>query len=133
MRQRNALLKKIRDGEAKSDELEFWDDRFALLSETYLLYRSRYIQYIQDAISRFPSFFSRYPIDFFYDSSVALERELSGQRDATDRDIVKKYLQKNRQRDILIGHTHIGPHRDDWGFRISKDAFIVPVQEYLSR
>lgn len=66
MRQRNALLKRIRDGGAQSDELEFWDDKFALLAETYGLYRFRYTRYIQDALARFPSFFSRYPIEFCY-------------------------------------------------------------------
>lgn len=35
MRQRNALLKKVREGEAQSDELDFWDNKFALLAETY--------------------------------------------------------------------------------------------------
>lgn len=29
MRQRNALLKKIREGISKEDELDFWDDTFA--------------------------------------------------------------------------------------------------------
>lgn len=35
MRQRNTLLKKIRDGEAHGDELDFWDDKFAVLADTY--------------------------------------------------------------------------------------------------
>ncbi len=36
----------------------------------------------------------------------------------TDSEIITDYLLENRKRDILTGHTHIGPHRDDWGFQI---------------
>lgn len=121
MRQRNTLLKKIRDGEAHGDELDFWDDKFAVLADTYWLYRGRYVRYIQDALVRFPNFFSRYPIEFYYRSSIQLEREEIGIVDATDADVVRWYLEKNRQRDIFIGHTHIWPHRDDWGFKIMKN------------
>jgi DNA replication and repair protein RecF len=134
MRQRNALLKKVRDGEAQSDELDFWDNKFALLAETYWLYRSRYVHYIQGTLSRFPSFFSRYRVEFQYISSIQVEREHAWlSEDATDGDIVRYYLEKNRQRDILIGHTHIWPHRDDWGFFMQKDGESIAVQEYLSR
>jgi DNA replication and repair protein RecF len=35
MRQRNALLKKIRDGEAKRQDLDFWDQKFAECADTY--------------------------------------------------------------------------------------------------
>lgn len=35
MRQRNALLKKVRDGEADKSDLTFWDTKFAEYAETY--------------------------------------------------------------------------------------------------
>lgn len=36
----------------------------------------------------------------------------------TDSEIITEYLMENRKRDIITGHTHIGPHRDDWGFQV---------------
>lgn len=36
----------------------------------------------------------------------------------TESETIVEYLRENRERDILTGHTHIGPHRDDWGFRL---------------
>ncbi len=35
MRQRNALLKKIRDGFAKKEDLDFWDQKFAECADMY--------------------------------------------------------------------------------------------------
>ena len=61
-------------------------------------------------MSQFPSFFAKYTPIFYYESSWI---------DAADPQIyIETYLRENRERDILTGHTHIGPHRDDWGFRI---------------
>lgn len=39
----------------------------------------------------------------------------------TDSEIIRDYLMRNRERDILTGHTHIGPHRADWGFQVIQD------------
>ena len=51
MRQRNALLKNVRDGKAEERDLDFWDKKFASLAETYLLYRKKYIAFVEDELS----------------------------------------------------------------------------------
>ncbi len=130
MQQRNALLKKIRDGLAKRENLDFWDAKFAEYAEVYGLYRTRYRDYVRAALVRFPQFFGKYSPEFDYQSSI----ENSYQWDnRTDAEIIIWYLKDNRERDILTGHTHIGPHRDDWGFSIERDGISIPAQEYLSR
>lgn len=118
MRQRNALLKKVRDGEADKADLSFWDTKFAEYAETYGLYRAKYARYIEDSLVRFPSFFSRYPLQFHYESGI--DRD-GYDASVTDSEIIRDYLAKNRDRDILTGHTHIGPHRADWGFAVMKN------------
>lgn len=117
MRQRNAMLKSIREGLSKREDLDYWDTKFAEYAETYGLYRTRYARYIEDSLERFPSFFSRYPLQFHYESGI--DRD-GYDPSLTDSEIIKDYLMCNRDRDILTGHTHIGPHRADWGFRIAK-------------
>jgi len=129
MRQRNALLKKIRDGETWSSDLDFWDSKFALIAEQYMLYRKKYCTFIATQTPELPAFFGSYSLRFDYISSIDRQRDVRG-LDLTDAQIIKKYLFDNRQRDILIGHTHIGPHRDDWGFVLESN---IPAQEYLSR
>jgi DNA replication and repair protein RecF len=122
MRQRNALLKKIREGIAKREDLDFWDQKFAECADIYGLYRSRYISYVEKTMLDFPDFFGKYALSFFYDSTWINE--------ANRTTFIIEYLQNNRERDILTWHTHIGPHRDDWGFCILPD---IAVESYLSR
>lgn len=134
MRQRNALLKKVRDGESKKDELDFWDHKFAELAELYMLYRYRYIEYVQNSLCNYPIFFGKYKMRFRYESTMENEKVLQN-IPFSDAEIVLKYLTDNRERDIIIWHTHIWPHRDDWWFVITMDHYDQPiaVQDYLSR
>lgn len=43
MRQRNALLKKIRDNEARREDLDYWDRSFAEKAYMYHLYRMKWV------------------------------------------------------------------------------------------
>lgn len=81
MRQRNTLLKNIRDGQADPEDLNFWDSKFAEYAESYGLYRRKYCNYIMDNMSQFPTFFSKYKIEFVYKSSVQDYRiKIKGER-----------------------------------------------------
>ena len=70
MRQRNAMLKNIRDGLGKREDLDFWDQKFAEVAESYGLYRARYRDYVREMMSSFPTFFAKYTPEFHYESSV---------------------------------------------------------------
>lgn len=41
-----------------------------------------------------------------------------------------KYLSDNRERDIITGHTYIGPHLDDFQCLVGEN---IPSYSYLSR
>ena len=69
MRQRNALLKKIREGFSHREELDFWDAKFAQSAESYGLYRTRYRDYVRTMMSQFPTFFSKYAPQFHYETT----------------------------------------------------------------
>ncbi len=77
MRQRNAMLKNIRDGLSKREDLDFWDAKFAEVAESYGLYRVKYRDYVRDAMARFPAFFTKYTPEFHYESSVENSYQLS--------------------------------------------------------
>lgn len=126
MRQRNALLKNIRDGKAKREDLDFWDKKFASLAETYLLYRKKYVTYVQQSAELLGNFLPNYSPTFDTISSTSLMTDVSLW--------ITEYLRENRERDILTGHTHIGPHRDDFVILV-EDTHGNPIesQKYLSR
>lgn len=106
MKQRNALLKKIREQEADINDLDFWDEKFAESAYQYGLYRERYIRFVQEKIPQLPDFFGLYNISIHYNGEWIYQ--------SNPIEFIKNYLQSNRQRDIFSGHTHIGPHRDDF-------------------
>lgn len=137
MRQRNALLKKVREGEAKREDLGFWDAKFAECADTYLLYRKKYIQFIEQHLSDIQQSLPKYELHFSYQSSVEEKHVAYSQEDLstlwTDETVILSYLNKNRERDIITGHTHIGPHRDDFGFCIETPQGKVSADTYLSR
>ncbi len=126
MRQRNALLKKIREWEARQDGLEFWDTKFAEYAYKYGLYRTKYIQFIQESINEnkdYALFFGKYDIHIRYLWDWMHQQD-------PEKYLIEE-LSHNRERDIFSGHTHIGPHRDDFWFFLGE--WDRSVQFFLSR
>jgi DNA replication and repair protein RecF len=110
MRQRNSLLKKIRDGEANREDLDFWDRTFALKAYLYLAYRQKFVDFVEMTRDPLRAFLPRYDIEFLYDTKIPKGEDIEL--------YISQYLRENRDRDILTGHTHIGPHLDDFSFSL---------------
>lgn len=106
MKQRNALLKKIREEGLHSDQLDFWDKKFAEIAFTYGLYRKKILRYIQENMHRYPDFFGKYSLEFFYEGKWLESPDPEA--------YICDFLRENRERDIFSGHTRVGPHRDDF-------------------
>lgn len=126
MKQRNALLKNIRDGKAQREDLNFWDKKFASLAHTYILYRKKYIKFIHESNTLLQGFLWQYTLSFEYIASTNDMQDISAE--------IGEYLMENRERDILTWHTHIGPHRDDFTIFVSGiHPETIEAQKYLSR
>lgn len=125
MRQRNSLLKHIREGQAEKKELNFWDQCFAQKAFLYHQYRKKWYTFIQNNISHIHAFLPEYPIQFEYESKIDAE--------FPDEPHILSYLIEKRERDILTGHTHIGPHLDDFSFSVEQDGDKIESALFLSR
>jgi DNA replication and repair protein RecF len=90
---RNRLLDAIREGRARRSELSYWDQSLVKNGDLISGYRSRYIDYLNDHV-RVP--FGTYEISY-KSSQASLER-----------------LQKYQDAEIAVGHTLVGPHKDDF-------------------
>ncbi|MQF82814.1 DNA replication/repair protein RecF [SAR202 cluster bacterium AD-802-E10_MRT_200m] len=108
--QRNHLLRLIAEGNANLQELEFWDgelassgafimaQRMIALSELSLFSQRAYRDIVKDSES----------IQVVYETSVEVNQtplDLSAQ--------IRSHLQIVQSREIRLGKTLIGPHRDD--------------------
>lgn len=105
MRQRNALLKKIREGEARREDLAYWDKSFSEKAEIYYLYRMRWVDFVEKNTAIFQKILPEYEIIFSYASKI--EDIKSERKSESEKEIIIDYLLENRERDILTGHTHI--------------------------
>jgi DNA replication and repair protein RecF len=116
LRQRNALLK----SKARDSQLDAWDAELADAGDTMTRQRQQYLDALQPHYARL--------IGSLAPSLGAGElRYLPGWR---REDLpLQDALLVARERDLLVGHTSVGPHRADWSLGFS----ALPGREALSR
>ncbi|MFN0065758.1 MAG: DNA replication/repair protein RecF [Chlamydiales bacterium] len=97
MKQRNALLRA-----KKLETVEIWEEQMAASAHYLMEERSKCVKELAQALEEFP--FD--PLELTYLPSCP--NDLSGQ------------LARNRTRDMLLGSTSFGPHRDDLSILLRK-------------
>ncbi len=112
LRQRNHLLRAIRDGSSTQSELEFWDIQFAVSAGRIVAERVGTLERLSKFANEIHAQLSG------SDSSLTLiYQPSSGPVETTNpREIANTLLGKLRgsaAREIAAGHSLIGPHRDD--------------------
>ncbi|MBD3181958.1 DNA replication/repair protein RecF [Candidatus Poribacteria bacterium] len=125
LRQRNELLKNIRDKKAKADSLESWDillaksgseiikQRLAVVSELSEIAREKHSQLTSDQ----EDFHIEYQTQFDFNSDSRIE------------DIYRENLDSSIDSDLRRGSTSTGPHRDDLMFSVD----CVDARRYCSQ
>lgn len=75
MRQRNALLKRVRDGESERNDLDFWDVSFSEKAYLYGLYRRKWYTFTKEHISKIGHFLENHILECIYESKYLHEKE----------------------------------------------------------
>lgn len=98
IRRRNKLLEKIREGEARKEELTFWNELLIKHGNYLTNKREEYLEFVNktDALSLEEQFFLEYD-----KSTISFER-----------------LNKYEKEEIAAATTLVGPHRDDFKLKI---------------
>lgn len=122
LKERNALLKMIKDGGGKRDMLEIYDEQFADVASFIVLKRLETIKELSKVASETVKELSgdKESLEIIYDQ---------GQGEATYKDDFIKLLNKNYERDIKRGFTGVGPHVDDLTFRMNS----MSLKSYASQ
>lgn len=95
---RNKLLKRIKEGQAKREELEFWDEKLIEFGHIVSEKREAFFNYLNSHTSQNSNTFT-----FVYKANlVSIER-----------------LVEYRPREIVAAASLIGPHRDDFIFEMN--------------
>lgn len=101
LNQRNALLKRIREGRAQTWELELWDARLCEEAQRIWDRRFAFMESLKEPL----------PKDY---QSISGTEELLTFDYQTHRDRFEEKLTVARDHDLRTGSTSVGPHRDDF-------------------
>jgi len=122
---RNSLLKQIKNNFASKNELEYWNNKM-VESGTYLMI-SRYktinqLSVLADSI--YPKLFNNYhkgDIEYLCNIDTSNEFIMNNDKDQIYNNFLNK-LKQSEFKDIALGKTTIGPHRDDLVINIDNNT-----------
>lgn len=116
--QRNRLLKTERDRSVLLSQIGVWDEQLAQVASLIIKTRKSFIEKLKAP--------AKDALKFISSSKDELEIEYVGVNGTTAEEIkaeILKSLKFNLERDIELGYTSVGPHRDDIYFGLNgKDA-----------
>ena len=121
LKQRNEYLKIARFSKVDYDYLDVLNVKFAKLSVSLFKYRKRFIEEVNkiiDSIYCSISGFEGLEVRFF--SNIINEEDNS-----VSDDYICKKLNDNLERDLSLGLTTIGPHRDDFQLYLNDNDLSV--------
>lgn len=110
VKQRNTLLRSIREKEAKASDLDPWDLQIASIGAEITKHRLGLIDTLnEDLIKELSSLGEKWGT-----AQLHYVRKSTSDSISSIRTELQELLTHFRERDVLIGATTIGPHRDDW-------------------
>lgn len=121
LKQRNQLLKHLRQNSVFTppDELFIWNTQLARLSGQIIEARCALVETLQKTISKsYHQLGGPHEVLLSYESSVS-------QDPATYSNQLLQFLETSVTRDIALGHTSFGPHRDDLIVRLADQPAVV--------
>lgn len=134
--QRNALLRRIREGVADSDELAFWDGQMAESGAYIVSARAGTLARLAGLAAEAQTSLSgeREELALVYEPHWARDFDAERAARADEAELARAYLEtllQGRQRELAAGATLWGPHRDDLLFLLdgrSAAAFASRAQ-----
>ncbi len=110
LRRRNKLLLQVREGEQPRTSLQYWNLSLVKHGEIVQRYRRQFLQTFREV---------SFPLDFLieYKPSVISESRIG------------QYL----DREIAVGHTLVGPHKDDFVVTLPINSDFRDIAVYGSR
>jgi len=124
--QRNSLLRSIGLGKTSRRELEVWDKSIGELGSELTKYRLSFLKKIDPICAQLHAevsdFREKLSLSYQLPFKIKEGSEISG-------DIIREQLQARLADELRIGHTLIGPHRDDIIMRVNgKDIRVFGSQ-----
>lgn len=121
---RNKLLKDCKNKQELEATIDIWNRQLALIASNIILYRLRFLKALSPIAQKIHSYLT--------DNQEILSLSYTGETGESKEDIYNnllKKLEENFEKDYALGHTGIGPHRDDIKIKINdKDVKLFASQ-----
>lgn len=118
LHQRNALLRCIAKGTGTGDDLDVWDREVAHRGSAITLARLELIEMLNLTFAReLQNLGERWEDVRLHYERRGTEREQCGMEQE-----LRSLLRENRERDLILQSTTVGPHREDWQVFVSGRA-----------
>ncbi len=111
LKQRNALVSRIADGESPESDLDLWDERLAHAAAELTLARQEVIDLFNE---RLAATISSLGEGEWSDIRMMHIRKTTALDEATIEAELLQLFQNARLRDLAVRATTVGPHREDW-------------------
>lgn len=126
LKQRNNLLKNIRDKRSKKDLLAVWDQQLITLGSKIIEKRIEVVEKIK-ILARLAQ---RNITDAHENLNLSYDCNLKGNLQKKEISLIfKQDLANNREREIKLGYTLTGPHRDDLVLKVND----IDIRKYGSQ
>lgn len=121
LKQRNTLLKSISSNSALLDTMEIWNTKLAEVAASIIISRKNFARSLSMLAQNQHKYLTveKEIISFNYECSFQISEDINKSS------IIDKYvlaLEKNLTRDIALGYTTVGPHRDDFDILINQKS-----------
>jgi len=111
VKQRNTLLKQIKEGSSSPQSLDTWDEKIATLGAMLTVDRLQLFETLQMTILRELGSLGEKKLKT---AEFKYIRKSEKEEAAEIREEILEQLKHERERDCIIVATTTGPHRDDW-------------------
>jgi len=127
--QRNHLLKRVREGASRAEELGLWDDKLVAEGGAILARRLSAVRALSEMGSEEYGALSSAgeAMRLEYVPSVALDRGPMHSEEAAV--MLRRAISSSRRREVSAGFTLVGPHRDDLRLLVGE----ADAAQYASR
>ncbi len=121
LKQRNTLLKSISANSSLIDTMDIWNMKLSEVAASIMLTRRNFAKVLSDLAQNQHRLLTveKEIITFGYNSSIHINEDYN-RKDIID--VYNKCLEKTLSRDISLGYTSMGPHRDDYDILINEKS-----------
>lgn len=121
--QRNNMLKNINKGKSLKSEIVYWDNIFIKNCIEVYMYRKKIIDFFQENTESLIQWFfwKIKKIQVNYISKI----DIINKNPEEIKDVIQNYINKSREKEIILKTTTIGAHRDDFSIDIENQTNVI--------